>query len=277
MPELPEVQNVRLGLLNTVVGQTVIRVSLRRPDVVCGKKRPTDLLCGRGITQVDRLGKQLALVAERDGAGCEACVCIHLGMSGSLRYYPPQESLRPDRHIHMVWYLANGGRLAFRDPRRFGGLWTFASTQKLIEQRWSHLGPDALTITPARLHAKLLKTRRAIKAALLDQEVLAGLGNIYVDELLFACRVSPLRPACEVDRTQVRRMVGRMRRLLDNAIRSGGSTLRDYVNAQGRPGGFQNSHKVYGRSGQPCTRCNRLLSSETISGRTTVYCGQCQK
>lgn len=276
MPELPEVENVRLGLLNTVVGQTVSRVRLRRPDVVRGNKRHANLLSSRSITRIDRLGKQLALVADRDETGCEACVCIHLGMTGSLRYYPPQEPLKPDRHTHVIWHMASGGRLAFRDPRRFGGLWTFASVEELVEQRWSHLGLDALTITPVPLHAKLLKTRRTIKAALLDQSVVAGLGNIYVDELLFACRVSPLRPACGVDQTQVRQMVGRMRRLLHNAVGSGGSSLRDYVDALGRSGNFQNCHKVYGRSGQPCMRCGRLLLSETISGRTTVYCCWCQ-
>lgn len=276
MPELPEVENVRLGLLNTVVGETVSRVSLRRPDVVRGKKRPADLLSGRTITRIDRLGKQLALVADRSEARRDACVCIHLGMSGSLRYYRQGEPFKPDGHTHVVWHLTDGGRLAFRDPRRFGGLWTFGSIKELIEQRWSCLGPDALAITPAKLHAKLLKTQRAIKAVLLDQAVLAGLGNIYVDELLFGCRVSPLRPACGIDRTQVRQLVNKMRRLLDTAICSGGSTLRDYVNAQGQTGGFQNSHKVYGRSGQPCVRCGVALSSDTVSGRTTVYCKKCQ-
>jgi formamidopyrimidine-DNA glycosylase len=280
MPELPEVENVRLGLLNAVVGRKVDRVTLRRADIVHGKKRPTDLLRGQHITRIGRLGKQLALVGDagphgRD-SGHEPCVCIHLGMTGSLRYYPPGEPFKPDKHTHVIWRMAQGGQMAFRDPRRFGGLWTFASFGDLAEQRWSHLGEDALTITPARLHAKLCRTQRPIKAALLDQSVVAGLGNIYVDELLFGCHVSPLRPACEVGRPEVRHMVRRMRRLLHRAIGLGGSTLRDYVDARGRSGGFQNRHTVYGRSGQLCLHCGVPLTSLQLAGRTTVYCEQCQ-
>lgn len=277
MPELPEVENVRQGLLSAVVGQTVSRVSLRRPDVVRGKKRPADLLKGQMITRVDRKGKQLALVTEMSGAGGGVCLCVHLGMTGSLRCHDPRKPFVPDGHTHVVWHMANGSRLAFRDPRRFGGIWTFASTDDLIEQRWSRLGPDALMIKPTQLHSGFRKTRRVLKAVLLDQSIVAGLGNIYVDELLFNCRVSPVRPACELDHKQVQQLVTRMRRLLDRAIRSGGSTLRDYTNAQGQPGGYQFSHKVYGRSGQACAQCGGLLSNATIAGRTTVYCEQCQE
>lgn len=280
MPELPEVENVRLGLADTVVARRVVKVTVRRADVVEGLCSPADLLHGRTITRIDRLGKQLALVGDdsksKGQPGAGPCVCVHLGMTGSLRYYPTAMAFKPDGHTHVVWRLEGGGRMAFRDPRRFGGLWTFPSVTDLQAVRWSGLGEDALTITPARLHAQLKRTRRPTKSALLDQAVVAGLGNIYVDELLYGCRISPLRPARDLGVPEVRALVGRMRRLLTRAIRAGGSTLRDYVDAGGRPGGYQLQHKVYGRTGQVCLRCDRLLCTTMASGRTTVYCKSCQ-
>ena len=273
MPELPEVENVRLGLVHTVVGQRIVGVTIRRADVVEGLCNPAGLLRGQTIARIDRLGKQLALVADTSD---EPCVCVHLGMTGSLRYYPAEQMLKPDAHTHVTWRLENGGHLAFRDPRRFGGLWIFPSVSALQATRWSRLGEDALAIAPGRLHAQLKRTRRPTKSALLDQAVVAGLGNIYVDELLYGCRISPLRPACDLTLPEVRGLVGRMRRLLNRAVRAGGSTLRDYVDVGGRSGGYQLQHKVYGRSGEACLRCDRPLCTTTASGRTTVYCGSCQ-
>ncbi len=287
MPELPEVQNVCLGLTTTVVGQSVTRVTVRRRDIVRGPSRPTNMLRGYTLTRIDRLGKQIALVGQspnhRNNPGTSGktahsppCICIHLGMTGSLRFYPKDKPHKPDIHTHIIWHLNNGGRLAFRDPRRFGGLWTFDSVSALHEIRWSKLGEDALTITPSKLHAKLQHTRRAIKSALLDQATLAGLGNIYVDELLFGCGIHPLRLGCDVSRQETQRLVRQMRALLAKAIRLGGSTLRDYVDTTGRSGGFQYLHQVYGRSAQPCPRCGQPLACTTVSGRTTVYCEKCQ-
>lgn len=280
MPELPEVENVRLGLLHTVVGQHIVSVSIRRPDVIHGPRRPNDLLSGRTVAQIERSGKQLALQSgcldDRKRANNAPCVCVHLGMTGSLRYYTSGIDFKPDLHTHVIWRLENGGQMAFRDPRRFGGLWTYASAGELFSQRWSRLGEDALTITATQLHAGLQRIRRPMKAALLNQGLIAGLGNIYVDELLFACGLSPFQPASEISMRQVCRLVPRMRRLLRQAIRSGGSTLRDYVDVQGRSGGYQHRHAVYGRSGQPCPCCGLSLSRSRIAGRTTVWCTSCQ-
>ncbi len=280
MPELPEVENVCRGLVNTVVGQLITRVSIRRRDIVCGLKRPADMLSGCTAARIDRLGKQIALVGQtanhEKAPDLRACICIHLGMTGSLRFYPQGEPFKPDTHTHVVWHMSGGGRLAFRDPRRFGGLWTFDSVTALNETRWSKLGEDALKITPTALHKKLQQTRRPIKSALLDQATVAGLGNIYVDELLFGCRLHPLRAGCDVSREETQRLVRKMRALLTKAIRLGGSTLRDYVDTTGRSGGFQHLHQVYGRSGQACPRCRSLLACTTVSGRTTVCCESCQ-
>lgn len=270
MPELPEVESVRRSLEPHVVGRRVVAVDARRRGVITGDASPAGLLQGGRIERIDRLGKQLALVAD-DGR----VVCVHLGMTGSLRYLA-EANAPTEPHVHLAWRLAGGGTIGFRDPRRFGGVWTFPSLAELRRLRWDALGPDALAITPRQLHAALARKRTPLKAALLDQAVLAGLGNIYVDELLFACRLSPLRPACTLGADEVRRMVPAMRRLLQRAIRAGGSTLRDYVDGQGNAGGFQLRHQVYGRAGQPCRRCRTALLADTIAGRTTVHCPTCQ-
>lgn len=280
MPELPEVENVCIGLTRTLVGQKVQRVVVNRREVVRGGAGPGDLLNRQTIRRIDRLGKQFALVGEKPTSkqkdGRQACACIHLGMTGSLRYYAPEVDFQPDKHTHVAWTLAGGGRLAFRDPRRFGGIWTFRSVNTLHEARWSKLGKDALTITPSQLHPKLQATQRAVKSALLDQSVIAGLGNIYVDELLFVMGIHPLRPGCEVSWPEAQQLVRRMRTLLARSIRLGGSSLRDYVDSSGQPGGFQQRHRVYGRSGLPCRSCDQPLACMTISGRTTVCCQRCQ-
>jgi len=161
--------------------------------------------------------------------------------------------------------------------RRFGGVWTFPDRAALAAERWHRLGPDALAVRPAELNAGLGRTGRPIKAALLDQQVVAGLGNIYVDELLFAARLAPHARADGLDLPAVQRLVRQMRRLLRRAIDAGGSTFRDYVDAAGEAGRFQQSHRVYGRAGLGCRRCGRPLGSTLVAGRTTVWCPRCQR
>lgn len=351
MPELPEVERVRLSL-SPIVGRTVEAVDVRRADVVTFDAADDEerdatnessynleiaakLLLGRRIGSIERLGKQLAIVAATDAINNPArngrsavvasdpptpCVCIHLGMTGSLILHRRASRTTTKRrvnghrgrrttsnevdhpansasvaelppHTHIVWRLSGdiddagggtgdetggGGELHFRDPRRFGGVWPFASSDDLLTRRWRHLGTDALAIQPRRLHAALQRTRRAIKAALLDQHVIAGLGNIYVDETLFRCRLHPLTPADELTLPTVQRLVASMRRVLRAAIAAGGSSLRDYVDGNGAAGGFQHRHQVYGRAEQPCRRCRDPLAAALIAGRTTVFCPTCQ-
>jgi len=272
MPELPEVEAVRRGLERAVVGPAVTAVEVRRPDIVVGPCDHTNLLGHTHVETAIRHGKQLALVGVSG-----AVVCVHLGMSGSLTFVGDPAARPAPPHTHVVWRLAGGGELRFADPRRFGGVWVFHNVEQLWKQRWAFLGPDALQITPGRLGEGLSRTRRGLKAALLDQALIAGLGNIYVDELLFACGLHPLVPAHQVNPAQLPGVVRRMRRLLGRAIEAGGSSLRDYRDADGRPGSYQRSHKVYGRAGLPCARCGRSLASAPVAGRTTVWCPACQR
>lgn len=289
MPELPEVECVRLALRERITGRRVLSVRVCRRDVVRGECTREALLVGCRIAGVERLGKQLALFGSGGGgrgATGERCVCIHLGMSGTLQCLREGEGetgweVGADgagaKHVHVVWELEGGVRLEYRDPRRFGGIWTFADRRGLWEARWGGLGSDALRVTAEQLHERLGASRRAVKAALLDQSVVAGLGNIYVDELLYRCRIHPKTPSGVLRIGRWRAVVEEMRSLLRGAIRSGGSSVRDYVDAKGRRGWFQVRHAVYGRGGQLCGRCGQKLRSMLVGGRTTVYCPRCQK
>lgn len=276
MPELPEVETVRRSLLGPLLGQRIQTVTVGRKDIIRGCRDRVSLLGHCRVQRIERRGKQLALISEPLPRGDQPTVCVHLGMSGSLRFYPhTAPPARHDRHTHVRWRLA-AGTMVFRDPRRFGGVWTFSSPTQLCQARWQTLGEDALTITPAPLHRKLARTGRATKAALLDQHVIAGLGNIYVDESLFAAGIHPLTPASALDRAQVQQLVRAIRRILARALAAGGSTLRDYVSGDGDPGRFQFDHRVYGRASQPCWRCRANLNLIRVAGRSSVFCPRCQ-
>ncbi|MEM6333707.1 MAG: DNA-formamidopyrimidine glycosylase family protein, partial [Planctomycetota bacterium] len=265
------------------------------------------LLMGRVVVGVERVGKRLAIVGD-DGSA----VGVHLGMSGRVLVFERGQGVAAEpfggRHTHARWWLGDGdgARVVFVDHRRFGGLWDWAVPKagKLEGGKAGHrsvagavgegedegdvvagrglwfagLGPDALAVGPAELWRGLSGTRRCVKAALLDQRVVAGLGNIYVDELLFGAGVSPLRRADRVSRAEAAGLVRRMRTLLCRAIEAGGSTLRDYADASGRAGGYQLRHRVYGRGGLRCRRrgCGGTLVTGTVAGRTTVWCPVCQ-
>jgi formamidopyrimidine-DNA glycosylase len=165
--------------------------------------------------------------------------------------------------------------MAFRDPRRFGGLTAYGSNSEL-ERAWSRLGADGLSVTSADLARGLGSSRRPIKAALLDQAVVAGIGNIYADESLFAASIHPLVPAGRLAIAQVDRLAAEIRRILTHAAGAGGSTLRDYRDAFGQPGSAVQFHAVYGRSGEPCPRCDTPLEGLRLQGRATVFCPRCQ-
>ncbi|MCC7204419.1 MAG: bifunctional DNA-formamidopyrimidine glycosylase/DNA-(apurinic or apyrimidinic site) lyase [Phycisphaeraceae bacterium] len=272
MPELPEVECVRRTLARRIVGRRVIDVEVRRAAVVRGKVTGRALLVGCVLEEPCRHGKHLALTTGGDGP----CVGVHLGMTGSLCCEATEPADSGDKHVHVLWKLDNGSMMSFRDPRRFGGVWTFTTQEAMAAQRWSALGPDALTITPKTLARRFGSRRGAIKAVLLDQTLIAGLGNIYADELLFACGLSPMMPACRLTTDDHAKLTTAMRRILRRAIDAGGSSVRDYVDGHGRAGRYQRRHQVYGRAGLPCTVCGSTLAGNIIAGRTTVHCPRCQ-
>lgn len=294
MPELPEVETLRSGLEPALLGRRVTRAALYRRDIFItpadpqgGFSRarsapkpapytPADLLQGATITALHRRGKQLAILSTS-----RRILLIHLGMSGQLRLVPSVGGARvldPESlpsHTHAAWTLDSGDTLLFRDPRRFGGLWSLAS-QGALDSRWAALGPDAATLSPEALAAAAASSARPIKALLLDQSAVAGVGNIYADEALFLARISPRRLASRLKPDQLDLLASAIRETLAAAIRARGSTVRDYQDATGSPGRAQLAHQVYGHARQPCPRCGSPLRGTRLAQRATVYCPRCQ-
>ncbi|MCZ6835676.1 MAG: bifunctional DNA-formamidopyrimidine glycosylase/DNA-(apurinic or apyrimidinic site) lyase [Planctomycetota bacterium] len=284
MPELPEIEHLKSTLEPVLVGASISRVVLSRCDILrnrkCENGSPASqadrlaLLAGASITSLDRHGKQLVMIAESG-----SIVCIHLGMSGQLRFIPTAQKLTDSSHVHCTWTISGPGgkgRLIFRDPRRFGGLWTFKDVQELLDTRWSKLGPDALTVKASALKQRLGKSTRSIKATLLDQSVIAGVGNIYADEALFDAGLHPLTRSCDLEPAQISALAKQIRQIMRRAIKAGGSSIRSYVDGTGKSGRFVEGHRVYGRGGQPCLRCGRELDHMVLAQRSTVACPHCQ-
>jgi len=264
MPELPEVQTVVTTLRPKVVGRSIVGVVSVRQDIVT----PPDLdvvrvLRGRTVRSVERRGKRIVFTLD-DGNG----FYIHLGMTGQLSVVAPD--VPPPKHTHLELDLGPQ-RLRFRDPRRFGGLWWLGGASPD-----DGMGPEPLGLRPAELMRRLSRTTRAIKNALMDQHVVAGLGNIYVDEALHAAGIHPLKPAHRLDAAQVGRLSRAIKATLRRAIRHRGSTLRDYIDADGEAGGFQLLHRVYDRAGDPCARCRTPIERIVLGGRSTHFCPSCQ-
>jgi formamidopyrimidine-DNA glycosylase len=239
------------------------------------------LLEGSAIEEIGRRGKQLAIFGDRAATG------IHLGMTGQLLFRAPGERLRKSDHVHVTWRLvtpggAAVGRLVFRDPRRFGSVSAHESREELVQTRWDALGPDALTLSASTLIERLRPRRstsgpvRNVKSALLDQATLAGVGNIYADESLFRAGIRPGRRVDRLTDNEIALLACSILEVLQEAVASGGSTLRDYVDGEGSSGSFQFSHRVYGRTGQMCITCGETLVGDVVAQRTTVWCPRCQ-
>lgn len=278
MPELPEIEHLKRSLEPSLQGAMVAAVKVIRSDVIHVSRshariHPSMLLRRWTISRLDRKGKQLAILTD-DGPA----LCIHLGMSGQLRFVPKGERLlRPD-HVHCRWQIkgpCGEGMLVFRDPRRFGGIWLLPD-RAAVMKRWSRLGPDALGIQATVLSDRLAARERPIKAALLDQQLIAGIGNIYADEALFAARIHPLTSCVSLSREQIKVLAHAIRTTLRRAVAAGGSTLRDYSDGNGEAGWFKVHHRVYGRAELPCELCGGLLERLVVAQRTTVVCSTCQ-
>jgi formamidopyrimidine-DNA glycosylase len=276
MPELPEVETVVRTLAPHLVGQRFSRIRHLRSDIV--EPREVDLprlLGGRRVRAVDRRGKKILIRLDSD-----ATLCIHLGMTGRLTIEPASNPIQPHTHFiadlssiaNRKSQIANSPQLRFRDPRRFGGIWWLCDG----EADDNNLGPEPLKVRPNQLAQRLARTRRAIKTALLDQSILAGIGNIYADESLFHSRIDPTTPANRLSPAQILRLNRAIKLILRRAINHRGSSLRDYVDADGEGGGFQLLHRVYAREGEPCPRCKTPISRIVLGGRSTHFCPRCQ-
>lgn len=276
MPELPEVETVARGVNQHIAGARVKGIELRRPEIVYGC--PVSLsgcLCGRLITEVVRQGKQILIRTDRPYLS----VIIHLGMTGRLFVTQPATAVEIHTHLR-VWFHGLRQELRFVDPRRFGGIWVLDSKRetagKWVGRRVPPVAADPLRISLRHWQKLLAERRRQIKPLLLDQEPISGLGNIYCDESLHRAGIHPLQRACNLTAGQLRRLYGAVRRVLNEAIAAGGSSVDDYRNADNEQGWFQIRHRVYGRTGRPCRRCGMPIERIVVCGRGTHFCPRCQ-
>ncbi len=281
MPELPEVETVMRGLQARLQGRTIHRALLRRGDLRWAVPDGfAARLTGARVDGFARRGKYI-LMRLRGGDS----VLLHLGMSGRMALsQTAAEAALPVLHEHLVLLTDDGWRVALVDPRRFGSLDLVATADEHSHRLLAGLGPEPLEpgFDHATLSAALAGRRTSIKAALLDQGVVAGLGNIYVCEALFRARISPRRLAASVAGARAARLVPAIRATLTEAIAAGGSSLRDYVQPSGELGYFQHAWKVYGREGEGCERCPGPPGCPGIgrivqSGRSTFFCRQTQR
>ena len=276
MPELPEVETVRRGLQPALEGQVLSDVVQRRPDLRFPfPARMPERLRGRTVRHVGRRAKYI-LIELDDGQ----VLILHLGMSGRMTIHqgdiPP-----PGRHDHLDFVAASGTVVRFNDARRFGMADFAPGGDPAAHPMLAGLGPEPLgnAFSPETLNAALAGRRTPIKAALLDQRVVAGLGNIYACEALHRAGISPRRSAHTVPGARARRLVAAIREVLGAAIEAGGSSLRDYVQASGELGYFQHSWQAYGREGEKCPRtgCAGTIRRITQSGRSTFFCAAHQR
>jgi formamidopyrimidine-DNA glycosylase len=277
MPELPEVETVRRGLALRMEGRRITRLRLNRPDLRI--PMPLDLpqrVEGRRVVSLGRRAKYILITLEDEGV-----VIAHLGMTGRMVLSEPGEPEPPDPHDHVVFTLEDGAELRFNDARRFG-LLDYAAPGELERHRlFAGLGPEPLGngFNGPTLAAQLAGKATPIKAALLDQRVVAGLGNIYVSESLYHAALSPRRRAATVTGPRAERLAQAIREVLESAIAAGGSSLRDYVQADGELGYFQHHWAVYGREGERCPQCDCRAGIRRIvqGGRSTFYCAKRQR
>ncbi len=283
MPELPEVETVRRGLTPVMEGGVIARAEVNRPDLRWPfPPRMAERLTGARVLQLRRRSKYILADLDRGET-----LLIHLGMSGRMlisgdplgRFVHDHPA--PEKHDHVVFHMDNGARIIFNDPRRFGAMDMMQTEGAENHALLAALGPEPLgnAFHPEYLSAALKERNTTMKAALLDQKIVAGLGNIYVCEALWRARIHPARKAGRVSAARIGALVPIIRDVLTDAIAAGGSSLRDYRQADGELGYFQHSFDAYGREGLPCRRkgCEGVITRVVQSARSTFYCPRCQR
>jgi formamidopyrimidine-DNA glycosylase len=287
MPELPEVETVRRGLLSSLEGARITHVLARRPDLRFPlPEHFAQRLTGARVLKLERRAKYMLAALDTGET-----LVMHLGMTGRFEIEAHGQTLVPGafahaapqgaKHAHVVFDTDAGRRITYSDARRFGFM-GLAATESVADHPWfKGMGPEPLgpDFSVAALAKALAGRIQAIKTLLLDQRIVAGLGNIYVCEALHRARIAPFRPGGKVSRARLAALVEAIRAVLDEAIEAGGSTLRDYVAADGSLGYFQHRFRVYGREDEPCltSACRGVIRRQAQGGRSTFFCPVCQK
>lgn len=268
MPELPEVEVTKRGIAPSLVGNKITQVIVRQPKLRWLVPDALYLMQGLEVQEVTRRAKYLLLHTEKGTA------LVHLGMSGSMKVLDANAPLAKHDHVELV--LETGKSVRYNDPRRFGAwLWQEADQTHSVLAR---LGPEPLTsaFSADALFAITQKKRQCIKQIIMDNAVVVGVGNIYANESLFLAHIHPKRAASSLSQTEVSLLVNVIKKVLAKAIKQGGTTLKDFSQADGKPGYFAQELLVYGRANLPCFNCDNVLEKVVIGQRNTVYCPYCQ-
>ncbi len=272
MPELPEVETLVRGLRKKITGRTIQSVRLGKTDFMDNPAEIERELPGTMIGAVTRHGKFFSLSLE-NGSSQARRLFVHLGMTGHLGSFAAAE---PEaRHTHLVATLSDGRELRYTDPRRFGRIALFSEEQFLSSL--AKAGAEPLEISREAFRGLLAGRNTRIKALLLDQHALGGIGNIYADESLWRARIHPASKAGGLDPARGEKLRQAFQRILAEAIALGGSSISDYRDAEGSPGEFQQRHRAYGRVGRPCFRCRARIRRIIVAGRSSFFCPRCQR
>jgi formamidopyrimidine-DNA glycosylase len=281
MPELPEVETIARALKPGLVGRVVTGIDVPDLAVLAGPKTRAawrTAAIGRPIAAVTRRAKllliELAPRPDRPDDG-PAVLALHLKMTGRFHIAPSTDPV-PER-ARLLAHLSDDHSLVFSDLRRFGTARLLSPEGLAAWDFYASLGPEPWDMTPGAFEQALAKRRAPVKAVLLDQTVIAGIGNIYADESLFAAAIRPDRPANSLSPAQARRLLDAVQAVIDRAIAAGGSTIRDYRTPDGVEGAFQHQFTAYGKAGEPCPTCDATLIAIKVAGRTSTFCPHCQK
>jgi len=281
MPELPEVETIARALAPGLIGRVVTGVAVPDVKVLAGPQTRAAFeraIAGREITDISRRAKLLLVhLAPRPEVQDDedAVLAFHLKMTGRFHIAPTAEAIPV--HARLLLRLTDGNALIFSDVRRFGTARLLSPQGLTAWDFYAALGPEPWDMTPHAFEAALAKRTTRIKAALLDQTVIAGIGNIYADESLFAARIRPDAPATSLSPGQRHTLLTSIQAVIERAIAAGGSTIRDYRTPDGVEGGFQHQFAVYGKAGEPCPACGQPLVAIKVAGRTSTFCPRCQK
>lgn len=273
MPELPEVETVARGLQKRIAGDVIesVWIGEKKQPLKSSAADIAATLEGSRIVQARRVGKHIAIDLEKTRTGVSAVHSqwiVHLGMTGSMLVTTPQAPI--EKHTHLIAKMASGKEVRYVDPRMFGKL-------AVTHERFKAPGSEPLDIDFETFASLFRKRKTPIKSALLNQSLLSGVGNIYADESLARAGIRPRRRAASLTRAELERLYHTLQKVLHEAIKAGGSSVSDYVGADGESGFFQIKHLVYGREGRPCRKCKTPIKRIVISGRSAHYCPKCQK
>ena len=274
MPELPEVETVKRGLEKTLIGATISEVILRRGNLRTEfPKNFAKSLAGQKITKISRRAKYLLFNFESD-----VVLIAHLGMTGKFSVIPKNREYKLEKHDHVVFVLNDGRSVVYNDTRRFGLMEICKKSELEKHKLLKDLAPEPLEkdFSEGYLKKALSKRTTPIKPTIMDQKIVVGVGNIYASEALFMAGISPIKPANEIEK-KIPLLISCIHDVLNAAIKAGGSTISDFAHVSGDSGYFQHSFHVYGKEGEPCSKCKSPILYIRQSGRATFYCDKCQK